>query len=142
MIYCYRLSTKLRRRKKSYNINFVEKVTHLTFIRKYYINKLTRNFNLITSMPCKQMVLKKYIYYFSKIYFFLFVWIKFLLPLENTTWKETKLILFCTLSTHQTNFDFFFTLSFIASVKAIKQNIRENIVQHWLNETSIKILHA
>ena len=36
--------------------------------------------------------------------------------------------------------NFFSTLGFIASIKNIKQNIRDNIVQYWFYETSIKIL--
>ena len=37
---------------------------------------------------------------------------------------------------------FFSTLCFIASIKNNKQNKRENIVQYWFYETSIKILCA
>ena len=53
-------------------------------------------------------------------------------PPENITIKETKLVLFCTLTTHLLNScvkKILSTLCFIASIKNIEQNIRENIVQ-------------
>ena len=76
-------------------------------------------------------------------------WIKLLLPPENITRKETKLVLFCSLqltSPKQPHIKikqvWISTLCFIASIKSFKPNIWENIIQCWFYETSIEILHT
>ena len=82
-------------------------------------------------------------YFFSP-----FFCVMFLLPLENLQRNKTGFILYALNSPplnsrvkNKTSFEFLFYYMFPSAIKNIKQNIGENIVQCWLYETSIKILH-
>ena len=65
---------------------------------------------------------------------------------KHNTKKKKKWLYFVHLQltspkqTRKKVFILFFTLCFIASIKNIKQNTRENIVECWFYETCIKIL--
>ena len=81
------------------------------------------------------------------IIFFRLFWIKSLLSPENLTRKEAKLDLFCKLATtlpktvaykNKTSFNFFSTLCFIASIKNIEQNKRENIYSFGFTKPALK----
>ena len=78
-------------------------------------------------------------------------WIKHLLPLENITRKKNWFYFVARLRLNfpkksrkkiKQVWNMFHTSCFIASIKNIKQNIRENIVQCWFYDPSIKILRA